>query len=196
MMTRILNLMLILMLAPFSQVSAVERHTYRLIDTADGLPDNEVKAMIYTPDGRLGVRTMSSFSLYDGCEFRSFTPLQEKAYSMPYVAALPSVYVDGGQRVWLKELGHLLVFDLTTETYINNVETLLRQMGVTERICNFFVDETKDYWMVTAGGKLLWVSGGKCERIKVRTGDLRDICRIGGADLAGLRRRSSAESRP
>ncbi len=180
MMTRILNLLLILMLAPFYQVSAAERHTYRLIDTADGLPDNEVKAMIYTPDGRLGVRTSSSFSLYDGCEFRSFMPLQEKAYSMPYVAALPSVYVDGGQRVWLKELGHLLVFDLTTETYINNVETLLRQMGVTERIRNFFIDETKDYWMITMSGKLLRVSGGKCERIQVRTGDLRDICRIGG----------------
>lgn len=165
----------------------IGRHTYRLVDTADGLPDNEVKALFSTPDGCLGVRTSSSLSLYDGCGFRSFVPLREDAYQMEYVAGLPTAYVDARQRVWLKESGHLMVFDLTRAIYINKVETLLSEMGVKEHIKNLFVDSAKDFWIVTVSGRLLRVYGGKtekedyrCEWFRFPTEGLRDVCRIRG----------------
>lgn len=159
---------------------------FRLIDTTNGLPDNELKTLFHVPDGRLGIRTSSSLSLFDGCEFRSFPPSDKEAYPMNYVAALPIAYVDGEQRVWMKETGHLLVFDLTTESYIGKVDTLLRSMGVKQTIRDLFIDSAKDYWLVTTGGKMLRVHGessgkikGSCERVNIRTAGLRDVCRMG-----------------
>ena len=165
---------------PFSQ------RTYRLVDTAIGLPDDEVKTLFYTPDGRLGVRTSSSLSLFDGCAFRSFSPMSVKSYPMNFVTTLPYIYVDAEQRVWSKEQGQLLVFDLKRETYEAHVDQLLLSMGIKEAIRDFFVDEAKDYWAVTVSGKLLHVNHeqigkGKddCRQLRLRTQGLRDICRQG-----------------
>ena len=157
---------------------------YRLVDTATGLPDDEVKGFFYTPDGRLGIRTSSSLSLFDGCAFRTFSPMNSQPYRMNYVSTLPRIYVDAEQRVWSKEQGQLLVFDLKRERYEAHVGQLLLSMGVKESIRDFFIDETKSFWAVTTNGKLLHVSNaasGKEEArlVHLRTQGLRDICRQG-----------------
>ena len=128
---------------------------FRLVDTTNGLPDNETKALFYVPDGRLGVITTYGLTLYDGCGFRSFTAYNGNVYKTSYVGALPIAYVDGAERVWIKEAGWLTVFDLSTETYINNVGELLHDMGVRGPIQNFFVDVEGEYWIATNNGRLL-----------------------------------------
>lgn len=191
-MKRMVSLLLYAMVAISLAVARHENESYRagsvfrLIDTTNGLPDNELKTLFRVPDGRLGIRTSSSLSLFDGCEFRSFPPSAPKAHPMDYIAALPIAYVDGRQRVWLKETGHLFVFDLTTESYIDKVGALLRSMGVKESICDIFIDSAKDYWIVTADGKMLRVHGessgtlkDNCQRVNIRTAGLRDVCRMG-----------------
>lgn len=159
---------------------------YRLVDTATGLPDDEVKTVFYAPDGRLGIRTSSSLSLFDGCAVRTFSPMAIKSYPMNYVTTLPRIYVDADQRVWSKELGQLLVFDLKRETYVAQVGKLLQEMGIKEPIRDFFMDEAKDFWAITVSGKLLYVNHeqiGKAKvgsrQIRLRTQGLRDICRQG-----------------
>lgn len=168
--------------------STAANRTFRLVDTTDGLPDNEVKTVFYVPDGRLCIRTSSSLSLFDGCGFRSFAPYATDAFPMDYVASLSTAYVDVNDRVWIKESGRLIVFDLTTESYINNVGALLRTMGITGPLRDFFVDSAKDYWVVTANGTIVWIqsSGGKDggegyvrRQIRVGTKGLRDIARLG-----------------
>ena len=162
------------------------QYLFRLIDTSAGLPDNEVKALFWTPDGQLGVRTSSSLSLYDGCLFRSISPSGDEAYATNYVSALTTAYIDAYQRVWMKELGQILVFDLTRENYIKDVRSLFAGMGVTDRVSNLFIDAAHDYWIVTARGKLLHIDhsqlskGGSqteaCRKVNVRIRGLRDIC--------------------
>lgn len=184
---RHLRFIFTLFLFVVSHIVVDAQYLFRHIDTSLGLPDNETKALFWTPDGLLGVRTSSSLSLYDGCTFRSFAPNGDEAYSTDYVSPLTTAYVDNEKRVWMKELGKILVFDLTTENYIKDVRKLLTDMGVGERINNIFVDSDKDYWFVTAGRKLIHVSAkaiakGKekslvCRYVKIRTNGLRDICR-------------------
>lgn len=148
---------------------------YRLVDTAIGLPDDEVKGFFYAPDGRLGIRTFSGISLFDGCAFRVFSPIGAKPYQMNYVATLPRIYVDAEQRVWSKEQGQLLVFDLKREAFEPHVDQVLANWGIHEPIRDFFVDETKEYWAITVTGKLLHQG----RKIALRTQGLRDICRQG-----------------
>lgn len=166
---------------------ASAQSSFRLINTSQGLPDDEVKALFWTPDGRLGVRTSSSLSFFDGCTFRSVPPMGDEGYSADYISALSTAYVDARQRVWIKELGKFLVFDLTKDAYVRDVKGLLASMGIRERVRDFFIDSAKNLWFVTASGKMLMVKVSElgeaetpCRQIKIRTKGLRDVCNFKG----------------
>ena len=177
------NLILTILLICTCCMSASAQYIYRLLNTSIGLPDNEIKSQLWLPDGRLCVRTSSSLSFFDGCTFRSFPPVVSEMYAIDYVAALPTAYVDGQQRVWIKESGQMLVFDLTTERYVDDVKGLLVSMGIKERIRNFFIDSAKDFWFVTVSGKVFHReenSKGKAVAVRVRAKGLRDVANWGG----------------
>ena len=169
------RLYLVIVLCLVAHLTVNSQSVYRLVDTAIGLPDDEVKGFFYAPDGRLGIRTSSGFSLFDGCAFRIFSPMGAKPYRMNYVTTLPRIYVDAEQRVWSKEQGQLLVFDLKREAFELHVDQVLATLGIKEPIRDFFVDEAKEYWAVTVTGKLLHQG----RKIALRTQGLRDICRQG-----------------
>lgn len=169
------RLYLVIVLCLVAHLTVNSQSVYRLVDTAIGLPDDEVKGFFYAPDGRLGIRTFSGISLFDGCAFRVFSPIGAKPYQMNYVATLPRIYVDAEQRVWSKEQGQLLVFDLKREAFEPHVDQVLANWGIHEPIRDFFVDETKEYWAITVTGKLLHQG----RKIALRTQGLRDICRQG-----------------
>ncbi len=169
------RLYLVIVLCLAAHLTVNSQSVYRLVDTAIGLPDDEVKGFFYAPDGRLGIRTFSGISLFDGCAFRVFSPIGAKPYQMNYVATLPRIYVDAEQRVWSKEQGQLLVFDLKREAFEPHVDQVLANWGIHEPIRDFFVDETKEYWAITVTGKLLHQG----RKIALRTQGLRDICRQG-----------------
>lgn len=190
---KVLRLFLILLVLFVSHLMASAQYSFRLINASQGLPDDEVKALFWTPDGRLCVRTSSSLSFFDGCTFRSVPPMGDEAYTADYVSALSTVYVDAQQRVWIKELGKFLVFDLTRDAYVRDVRGLLASMGIREKVRDFFIDSEKDLWFVTASGKMLMVKASKmketskigeaemqCQQMKIRTRGLRDVCSFGG----------------
>lgn len=172
---KLFRLYITLFLCVVSHLMANSQIIYRLVDTAIGLPDDEVKGFFYTPDGRLGIRTSSGFSLFDGCAFRVFSPMGTKPYQINYVTTLPRIYVDAEQRVWSKEQSQLLVFDLKREAFEPHVDQVLAGLGIKEPIRDFFVDEADEYWAVTVTGKLLHQG----RKIALRTQGLRDICRQG-----------------
>lgn len=182
-----LRLYLIFIVFFVSHLLASAQSSFRLINTSAGLPDDEVKALFWTSDGRLGVRTSSSLSFFDGCTFHSVPPMGDEAYAADYVSALSTAYVDARQRVWIKELGKFLVFDLTKDAYVRDVKGLLASMGIREKVRDVFIDSAKDLWFVTASGKMLMVKASKlgeaenqCRQIKIRTGGLRDVCNFNG----------------
>lgn len=177
------NLILIILFICTCCLPISAHYIYRLLNTSIGLPDNEIKSQLWLPDGRLCVRTSSSLSFFDGCTFRSFPPVVSEMYPMDYVAALPTAYVDGQQRVWIKESGQMLVFDLTTERYVGDIRGLLASMGIKERIRNLFIDSAKDFWFVTVSGKVFHResnSKGKAVAVRVRAKGLRDVANWAG----------------
>lgn len=182
-----LRLYLIFIVLTVSHLLASALSSFRLINTSVGLPDDEVKALFWTSDGRLGVRTSSSLSFFDGCTFHSVPPMGDEAYAADYVSALSTAYVDARQRVWIKELGKFLVFDLTKDAYVRDVKGLLASMGIKEKVRDMFIDSGKDLWFVTASGKMLMVKASKigeqenpCRQMKIRTKGLRDVCNFNG----------------
>ena len=182
-----LHLYIIFIVLFVSHLLASAQSSFRLINANQGLPDDEVKALFWTSDGRLGVRTSSSLSFFDGCTFHSVPPMGDEAYAADYISALSTAYVDARQRVWIKELGKFLVFDLTKDAYVRDVKGLLTSMGIRERVRDFFIDSAKNLWFVTASGKMLMVKASElgeaetpCRQIKIRTKGLRDVCNFKG----------------
>lgn len=124
-------------------------YIFRHIGVANGLPDNYVKSVFGIPDGRLGVRTTVLLSLYDGNQFVSFPYNSRSRYPIAYNHAIPEQYIDPHNRLWMKERGGLRVFDLTTERYINNVDSLFKDFGLTAQVSDMFIDSEQHYWFVT-----------------------------------------------
>lgn len=54
------------------KIQAATSFPFRHIGICDGLPDNYVKNVFGLPDGRLGVRTTSLLSFYDGKNFVNY----------------------------------------------------------------------------------------------------------------------------
>ncbi len=138
---------------PLMQQNLGERH----ITLRDGLPDNHVDGIFFTDDGRLGLRTQASLCLFDGVSFSTF-PFPTKKQYYWITANIPHTeYVDSEQRVWAKLRHVLYVFDLKTEAYVEDVDSIIRSYGVDELLSNLFVDETNRLWFVLASGKLqMW----------------------------------------
>lgn len=126
-------------------------YVFRHIGVANGLPDNYVKSIFHIPDGRLGIRTTVLLSLYDGSSFSNFPYDTKSNYNIEYNHVIPRQYVDTSNRVWMKERGTLRVFDLSTERYISNIDSLLFSFGLKEKICDLFIDSNHRYWFVTGG---------------------------------------------
>ena len=104
-------------------------YIFRHIGVKDGLTDHYVQSVFEIPDGWMGVRTTVLLSLYDGNQFTSFPYNSRSRYPIAYHHAVPEQYIDVHNRLWMKERGGLHVFDLTTERYIANVDSLLQDFG-------------------------------------------------------------------
>lgn len=142
---------------------------FRHIGVTEGLPDNWIKSVFPLPDGRIGIRSTVLLSLYDGANYANFPFTLRGEYPISYNHIIPEQYVDVDKRLWMKERGQLRVFDLTTEQYIYNVDSLFLHFGLKEKVADIFVDSEKRCWFLTSGSQVYMYDG------EVKTLDL--ICR-------------------
>ncbi len=147
----------------FAQTDYVFRH----LDVSLGFPENSIMSVFYLPDGRLGIRTTASLSLYDGGECKNYVYTPRSVYNWDYAGACCE-YVDADGLVWMKNVGTLTVFDLHRLTYISNVDSLFHSMHVEEPVADLYVDDGKNFWIVTKSQNVY------CYMPK--SGELRQVC--------------------
>ena len=54
----------------------------------------------------------------------------------------------------MKERKSLRVFDLTTEQYIYNVDSLFQQFGLKDKVADLIIDSEKHCWFLTPGSSV------------------------------------------
>lgn len=145
----------------YSQESS---YVFRHIGVTEGLPDNYVKSVFSLPDGRIGVRSTVLLSLYDGANYANYPFTLREEYPISYNHIIPEQYIDADKRLWMKERGILRVFDLITEQYVHNVDSLLLQFGIKEKVADMFVDSEKHCWFLTSGS-LVYMYGAPVKAI-------------------------------
>lgn len=147
-------LLLIGLLFPEHIRSQESPYIFRHIGVNEGLPDNYVKSVFPLPDGRIGIRSTVLLSLYDGTNCSDYLFNLRGEYPISYNHIIPEQYMDADKRLWMKERRGLRVFDLTTEQYIYNIDSLFQQFGLKEQVADMFVDAEERCWFLTAGSSI------------------------------------------
>ena len=145
-------------------------YIFRHIGATEGLPDNYIGSVFSLPDGRMGIRTVL-LTMYDGVNFSSFPFDLQKGYPISYNHIIFEQYIDADNRLWMKERSSLRVFDLTTEQYIYNVDSLLYEFGLKEKLADIFIDSEKRYWFLTDSSSVYTYNSETKEMMQVYGND-------------------------
>lgn len=143
--------------------------TFRHWSSADGLPDDCVRSLSLSADGRLWLRTPAGLCLFDGARFRSFTLDVRRVYR--WATATGNVYrdyIDSSGRLWLKSPGYLAVFDTRTERYVDDIGRLLDSMGLGSRVDDLFFDGSGNVLYCVHGGDMRYWSASRRQLLTLK----------------------------
>lgn len=128
-------------------------YVFRQIDASIGLSDNLIKTISSCPDGRISILTTSVLNIYNGGTFNYYRQNEGKIYTWR-LSGDEGQYVDGNNRVWIKQESTLQVLNLTTNKYEGDVEQILKGFGVVQRIKDLFIDDSKNIWFLAEDNSL------------------------------------------
>lgn len=132
-----------------ANLQAQERqYKFRLIDASSGLSDSQIRSLTMTENGCLAIKTGFILNIYNGDTFDRFPYDKQRKYTWTYHRP-PKEYYDNEGRMWLKELGYLLLLDMKNGQYDYSVSEILASMGINRKLKNLFIDDYKNYWFVT-----------------------------------------------
>ncbi len=151
--------LLCLLLVTVRVAFASEEYLFRMLDTNDGLPDNNVRNMTMLPDGLMVIQTSSMLNLYDGasCQNYRYDPNE-----IPYneYSGLSNIYYEADEQVlWLTNRDRVWAFDLRRRTFEYDVSARFAPFGLMGEVVGFYLDADGDYWVSTSE-EVLW----RCDR--------------------------------
>ncbi|MDP4276266.1 MAG: ATP-binding protein [Bacteroidota bacterium] len=150
-------LLLLLLAVLMDAVNLYSRNEiyFRHIDSNDGLSDNQVRGIFSAPDGRIMVRTVGMINFYDATTFKYSLFNAECTYKWNY-KGFEVEYMDQEGRIWMKENGQLLLFDLKTNKFVYTISETLAKYGIKGILEDVFLDKDKNYWFLTQDKKLYY----------------------------------------
>jgi Signal transduction histidine kinase len=138
-----------------SHLYAQRQYIYAPIDARQGLSDDRIRYILQLQDGRMVINTEGVTNFYDGTSF--------KHIHLGANAVLPLTDFDGylhsyadKDYVWSKYGQKLFLIDIQQECFVAKPERVFAAMGVHEPVADFIVDASKNYWIRTSSGKLLF----------------------------------------
>lgn len=167
-------LFFLLLIAPI-WANASSDYLFRMLDTNDGLPDNNVRNMIMLPDGLMAIQTSSMLNLYDGASCQSY---RYDPNVIPYneYSGLSNLYYDASEQLlWCTSRDHVWTFDLSRRQFDYDVNPRLKRFGIEENVAGIFIDARGDYWVVTVDQRLY-----RCDH---RQGTSKEIHLLSGMEL-------------
>jgi len=155
------QILLLVALFVSCQLWAQDDFVFSPINTSNGLSDNRVRAIAQLSDGRMVFATEGLVNIYDGTEFSYLHADDNKAYPVPNYNGFHRFYMDDENRLWLKNQTKLACFDLYTEMFVANVDSLFRSSGIINSVIDFFVDSQQNSWYLTNSNDLFFKRKGE-----------------------------------
>lgn len=141
-------ILLLLLIFPLSGIA--EKHcVFTPINGTHGLSGNKVRNITQLPDGRMMITTEGLLNLYDGTNFSYLHYDREAICRLSDYSGFHHEYIDAHGYMWLKNQRQLMVVDIGRECFIERPDSLLALWGIDTPMKDFFMDKTKDLWVIT-----------------------------------------------
>ncbi|MDP4208213.1 MAG: response regulator [Bacteroidota bacterium] len=140
-------------------LTAQEHYVFSPISSTNGLSDNRVRTICQLPDSRMVFVTEGLVNIYDGATFRYMHYNEQQAYPLSCYSGYHHTYVDNENHLWLKNQYKLMLFDLRTELFSPNIDSVFLSQGIKNKVTNLFVDNQGNLWYVTENDKLYFRNG-------------------------------------
>ena len=147
----LLLLLLIATLTIRAEVDASEGRVFRPIMASDGIADNSAQSIKCTYTGRLTITTIGSINFYDGANFSQINADKEVKYKLEGYDGNYHLYYDNNHHLWLKNTHYVSCVNLTTESFVTNVDSVFALYGAKNRVDDMFVDINGDLWLCSGG---------------------------------------------
>lgn len=160
----------ILLAACFIRLYSQENFVFSVIDSNKGLSQNHINYITQLQDGRMVIIADGLLNIYDGISFNYWHRNDEKTYPLQDYSGYTRVYIGNEGLLWVKDYYHLSLFDIKTERFISNIDSVFKQRNIPP-IKNLFIDTQEQYWFLTHSNRIICKCGEK-EILSLRMKDL------------------------
>lgn len=135
--------------AMFSAGNAYAQQSDRVFfsfNAANGLADNSAQTIKCTRTGRMVISTIGHVNFYDGGSFTHIDPTEKNVFPLPGYNGHYHMYFDRFHHLWLKDRRSVTCVDLLTERFIEDVGSVIRELGLKQHIDDMFGDSDSRLW--------------------------------------------------
>ncbi|MCR4603725.1 MAG: helix-turn-helix domain-containing protein [Prevotella sp.] len=132
--------------------SAIEERSFVVINAANGLADNSAQVVKCTRTGRIVISTNGNINFYDGKTFSHDDLDANNEYPLPNYDGHFHLYFDKNHHIWLKDRQKVFCLDLITERYIDNVDSVIKDLDPPAPVIDIFADHTNELWLLMETG--------------------------------------------
>ena len=157
-------MVLLMLLATVVAVADSDKLFY-VYNASNGLADNSAQTVNCTKTGRLVITTMGQINFYDGQRFTFIDPTTENTYPLSKYSGHAHLYFDKHHHLWLKRRQSLTCVNLTKEMFVNNIVDEFKELGMSDKVEDLFVDSDNDVWLLTEKG-LYYTEGEKYYQVQ------------------------------
>ena len=141
---------LVVFLLTTTFVCALEqRRVFFSFDASNGLADNSAQTIMCTKTGRMVISTIGHINFYDGDAFSHIDPTAEDVFPLPKYNGHYHLYFDKHHHLWLKDKHSVTCLDLLTERFIQNVDSVIKTIGMKRPVEDLFGDTSNHLWFVS-----------------------------------------------
>lgn len=154
-------LLFCLLLTDVSMLAGPKLHRlFYSYDASNGLADNSAQTIKCTKTGRMVISTIGHINFFDGDAFVHIDPTEENLFPLPKYTGHYRLYFDRFHHLWLKDKGSVTCLDLMTERFVNDVDSVVRSLGMSHEVDDLFADVNCHLWILS-GDSLYGINAGR-----------------------------------
>lgn len=149
------NLILLLYFALLAPLSAQSHLVFSVIDSRNGLSDNQIRNITQLTDGRMLIKTQGLTNIFDGTNFTQLHLRSKSSVSLSGYFGFHNSYVDGNW-IWMKNFNELTLIDSNQDAFVSRPDSVLRELGLPDNPADIILDNNRNYWIKTATDQLMF----------------------------------------
>ena len=147
-LVRKLATLLLFMICNMIHAEKMER-VFFVYDASHGLADNSAQTIMCTKTGRMVITTIGHVNFYDGANFVHIDPSAENDFPLPKYSGHYHLYFDKHHHLWVKDKRKVTCVDLMKEQFIMDVDSVIKGMGMKEKVEDMFGDGENVMWFMS-----------------------------------------------